>query len=104
MELSLSRCDLLQVASTSRNTLKLLPISKRSTQKVVVGDNAGVVNCFGMKKGEANSSFKTSPLSKEDPQGCSWCFRYCCSRGPREQALSEFAPLQSDEETEPVCR
>ena len=65
MELSLSRCDLLQVASTSRNTLKLLPISKRSTQKVVVGDNAGVVNCFGMKKGEANSSFKTSPLSKE---------------------------------------
>ena len=65
MELSLSRCDLLQVASTSRNTLKLLPISKRSTQKVVVGDNAGVVNCFGMKKGETNSSFKTSPLSKE---------------------------------------
>ena len=40
-------------------------MQKRSTQKVVVGDNAGVVNCFGMKKGEANSSFKTSPLSKE---------------------------------------
>jgi hypothetical protein len=43
MELSLSRVDLLQVGSTGRNNLRLLPLSKRSTQKVVVGDADGHV-------------------------------------------------------------
>jgi Bardet-Biedl syndrome 7 protein len=65
MELSLSRVDLLQVGSTARNNLRLLPLQKRSTQKVVVGDNDGVINCFGMKKGKADSSFKAGPLTKE---------------------------------------
>lgn len=65
MELSLSRVDLLQVGSTARNNLRLLPISKRSTQKVVIGDNDGVVNCFGMKKGKADTTFKVAPLTKE---------------------------------------
>jgi hypothetical protein len=65
MELSLSRVDLLQVGTTSRNTLKLLPLSKRSTQKVVVGDNSGVIHCFGVKKGQASESFVSKPLSKD---------------------------------------
>ena len=65
MELSLSRVDLLQVSSTSRNTLRLLPLSKRSTQKVVVGDNSGCLHCFGVRKGEAAVSFTTNRLSKE---------------------------------------
>ena len=65
MELTLSRVDLLQVSSTSRNTLRLLPLSKRTTQKVVIGDNSGVVHCFGVKKGEASASFESKPLSKD---------------------------------------
>jgi Bardet-Biedl syndrome 7 protein len=65
MELSLSRVDLLQVGSTARNNVRLLPISKKSTQKVVVGDNDGNVTCFGMKKGKADQSFKSGPLTKE---------------------------------------
>lgn len=45
MELSLSRVDLLQVASTSRNNLKLLPLSKRSTQKVPPTPAAPLLSC-----------------------------------------------------------
>lgn len=65
MDLTLSRADYLQVGVTSQKTMKLLPTSRqRATQKVVIGDQDGVVMCFGMKKGEAVSVFKTLPGPK----------------------------------------
>ncbi|XP_078261730.1 BBSome complex member BBS7 isoform X4 [Rhinoraja longicauda] len=57
MELNLNRVDYLQVGVTSQKTMKLLPASgRRTTQKVVIGDQDGVVTCFGIKKGEAVGS------------------------------------------------
>ncbi|XP_053259470.1 Bardet-Biedl syndrome 7 protein isoform X3 [Podarcis raffonei] len=65
MDLGLSRVDYLQVGVTSQKTMKLLPASgRKATQKVVIGDHDGVVTCFGMKKGEAVSVFKTLPGEK----------------------------------------
>ncbi|XP_048189524.1 Bardet-Biedl syndrome 7 protein isoform X2 [Perognathus longimembris pacificus] len=65
MELALNRADYLQVGVTSQKTMKLLPASRhRATQKVVVGDQDGVLLCFGMKRGEAGAVFKTLPGQK----------------------------------------
>ncbi|XP_032873072.1 Bardet-Biedl syndrome 7 protein isoform X1 [Amblyraja radiata] len=65
MELHLNRVDYLQVGVTSQKTMKLLPASgRRITQKVVIGDQDGVVTCFGIKKGEAVPVFKTLPGQK----------------------------------------
>ncbi|MEE6461648.1 hypothetical protein FKM82_001357 [Ascaphus truei] len=65
MELQLNRVDYLQVGVTSQKTMRLLPASgRRATQKVVVGDQDGVVTCFGIKKGEAMAVFKTLPGQK----------------------------------------
>ncbi|XP_060102819.1 Bardet-Biedl syndrome 7 protein [Heteronotia binoei] len=65
MELNLSRVDYLQVGVTSQKTMKLLPTSgRKATQKVVIGDQDGVVTCFGMKKGEPVPVFKTLPGEK----------------------------------------
>lgn len=65
MELHLNRVDYLQVGVTSQKTMKLLPASgRRTTQKVVIGDQDGVVTCFGIKKGEAVPVFKTLPGQK----------------------------------------
>nr|XP_009673127.1 PREDICTED: Bardet-Biedl syndrome 7 protein homolog [Struthio camelus australis] len=45
--------------------MKLLPASgRKATQKVVVGDQDGVITCFGIKKGEAVPVFKTLPGQK----------------------------------------
>lgn len=53
MELSLSKIDLFQVGSTSKNTLKVLPAEDGAKQqKVVVGDETGAVTCIGLKKEE----------------------------------------------------
>ncbi|XP_063776321.1 Bardet-Biedl syndrome 7 protein [Pseudophryne corroboree] len=65
MELQLNRVDYLQVGVTSQKTMRLLPASgRRATQKVVVGDEDGVVTCFGIKKSEAVPVFKTLPGQK----------------------------------------
>ncbi|KAM3672856.1 BBSome complex member BBS7 isoform 2-T2 [Ammospiza maritima maritima] len=65
MEPSLARVDYLQVGVTAQKTMRLLPASgKKATQKVVVGDQDGVVTCFGIKKGEAVPVFKTLPGQK----------------------------------------
>lgn len=65
MELQLNRADYLQVGVTSQKTMKLLPASgRRSTQKVVIGDQDGIVTCFGIKKNEAVPVFKTLPGPK----------------------------------------
>ncbi|XP_015717394.1 Bardet-Biedl syndrome 7 protein [Coturnix japonica] len=65
MELSLSRVDYMQVGVTAQKTMRLLPASgRRATQKVVVGDQDGVITCFGIKKGEPVTVFKTLPGPK----------------------------------------
>ncbi|KAL6479853.1 hypothetical protein MHYP_G00108860 [Metynnis hypsauchen] len=65
MELSLNHVDYLQVGVTSQKTMKLLPaVGRKATQKVAVADHDGVVNCFGMKKGEAVPVFKSLPGQK----------------------------------------
>ncbi|XP_023932485.1 Bardet-Biedl syndrome 7 protein homolog isoform X2 [Lingula anatina] len=66
MELNLSRVDYLQVGITSPKSLKLLPPAgkKDPTQKVVVADHNGVLQCFSLKKGEPNHVFKTLPGNK----------------------------------------
>ena len=64
MELSLSRVDIAQVASTHVNTLKVLPLGKKKLQKVIVGDSEGVIQAINIKKGEAAESFKSAPLPK----------------------------------------
>uniref|UniRef100_A0A8C5LHY1 Bardet-Biedl syndrome 7 n=1 Tax=Leptobrachium leishanense TaxID=445787 RepID=A0A8C5LHY1_9ANUR len=65
MELQLNRADYLQVGVTSQKTMKLLPASgRRATQKVVIGDQDGIVTCFGIKKSEAVPVFKTLPGQK----------------------------------------
>lgn len=65
MEVSLARVDYLQVGVTAQKTMRLLPASgRRATQKVVVGDQDGVITCFGIKKGEPVTVFKTLPGPK----------------------------------------
>ncbi|XP_066089945.1 Bardet-Biedl syndrome 7 protein isoform X1 [Saccopteryx bilineata] len=65
MDLHLNRADYLQVGVTSQKTMKLLPAGKPgAAQKVVIGDHDGVVLCFGMKKGEVVTVFKTLPGQK----------------------------------------
>lgn len=61
MELDLAKQNLAQVGSVShKNTLGLFPLGKKKKQKFVVGDDAGVVSCFEMKKTEAQSVFATA--------------------------------------------
>ncbi|KAJ4462859.1 putative Bardet-Biedl syndrome 7 protein [Paratrimastix pyriformis] len=51
--LDVSRFDFLQVGATNRSCLKVLPLgSKEKQQRVVVGDNSGMLSCFGTKKRE----------------------------------------------------
>ncbi|XP_077135152.1 BBSome complex member BBS7 isoform X1 [Ranitomeya variabilis] len=65
MELQLNLVDYLQVGVTAQKTMRLLPASgRRATQKVVIGDQDGVVTCFGIKKSEAVPVFKTLPGQK----------------------------------------
>lgn len=65
MELNLKHVDYLQVGVTSPKTMKLLPaVGRKATQKVAVADHDGVVNCFGMKKGEAVPVFRSLPGQK----------------------------------------
>jgi len=51
-ELFFNRNEVIQSAPTSRGTLKVLPVGKSKTQKMVLGDHQGVLNCFSYKKGE----------------------------------------------------
>ena len=66
MELSLTRQEILQTSATCRKTMRLLPLGKKKQQKVVVGDDTGVVKCFGMKKDHSiEEVFKTQPGQRE---------------------------------------
>jgi hypothetical protein len=48
---SYNRIDLTKVQSTSRNSMKLFPLGKKSLQKVIIGDDTGTIQSFGIKKG-----------------------------------------------------
>ncbi|CAM9601029.1 unnamed protein product, partial [Chrysoparadoxa australica] len=47
---------------THKHTLVLLPAGKKGRQKIVVGDDSGVIQAFEMKKGEAVPIFKHTDL------------------------------------------
>ncbi|ETW03015.1 hypothetical protein H310_05450 [Aphanomyces invadans] len=63
MSLTLNHAELFKVSAiSSRATLKLLPLSKKKKkQKLVIGDDSGVVSSFQMKKGEPASVYKSTP-------------------------------------------
>ncbi len=92
MELSLHRVDLMQTTTTMPGTMavgtmhsavplscqmagkaslilaachQVLPPGAKKTQKVVVGDTSGVVQCFSVKKGEVSLAFKTLPSNQK---------------------------------------
>lgn len=54
----LSRVDLGKIGSTNTNSLGLFPMSKKSLQRVLVGDDTGKVQCLLVKKGNISSQFK----------------------------------------------
>ena len=59
MSIELSKSDLTQVSPISgRDTLRVLPIGKHKTQRIVVGDSDGQLLCFAWKKGAAKNEFK----------------------------------------------
>ncbi|XP_055938767.1 Bardet-Biedl syndrome 7 protein homolog isoform X3 [Argiope bruennichi] len=65
LEINLNRVDYLQVGVTSPKTTKLLPAQEeKSCQRVAVADHYGVVQCFGTKKNEIQTYFKTLPGPK----------------------------------------
>ena len=49
-----TRLDLLKTSSVSSDCLKLFPVGKKKTQRVVVGDNDGSLQAFSIKKGAVN--------------------------------------------------
>jgi len=65
MEVMLHRIDFLRVQAMAPGTLAVLPQGKKKQQKVVVGDDSGTVTVFYMKKGEAQTEWKTAELGRE---------------------------------------
>jgi Bardet-Biedl syndrome 7 protein len=49
----------------SHGTLCILPVGKKKQQKVVIGDDSGVLTVFYMKKGEVNIEWKSPELGRE---------------------------------------
>lgn len=65
MELELTRVDYALVGITLQNSMKILPAKKaKEQQKVVIGDQDGVIQLFSVKKDEINVHFKTVPSTK----------------------------------------
>ena len=59
MELQLTRSDFGQVGTiSSRDVLRVLPFGRHKRQKIVVGDDDGVITCFAMKRGQASVVYK----------------------------------------------
>ncbi|KAL9651636.1 hypothetical protein ABK040_001581 [Willaertia magna] len=59
-----TRLDLMKTSSVASNCLKIFPLGKRQTQKVVIGDADGVMHTFSIKRGSVNTSFKSLPHIK----------------------------------------
>uniref|UniRef100_A0A7S1W7H6 Bardet-Biedl syndrome 7 protein homolog n=1 Tax=Neobodo designis TaxID=312471 RepID=A0A7S1W7H6_NEODS len=70
LQLRFKRNDITTVATTHRNTLRVLPSSKaKSRQKVAVGDVSGVVTCFGVgKHHELKPEFATTKPNERDSE------------------------------------
>eukprot|EP01116_Phalansterium_solitarium_P024352 TRINITY_DN88_c6_g1_i1.p1 TRINITY_DN88_c6_g1~~TRINITY_DN88_c6_g1_i1.p1 ORF type:complete len:780 (+),score=342.34 TRINITY_DN88_c6_g1_i1:136-2475(+) len=67
-EMHFARNDLIQVGRQARKTLRVLPESgdhKARLQKVVVGDDRGVVSCFGVNKHQVSTAFSTPAHGKQ---------------------------------------
>lgn len=65
MEINLNRVDYTQVGVTSAKSMKLLPTTEeKGCQKVAIADHAGIVQCFGIKRGDVQTLFKTLPGTK----------------------------------------
>ncbi|OWF52937.1 Bardet-Biedl syndrome 7 protein homolog isoform X2 [Mizuhopecten yessoensis] len=64
MELNLTRVDYMQAGATSQKCMCLLPPVLGKSQKVVIGDQEGLFQCIGMKKGEPQHVFKTNVSKK----------------------------------------
>ncbi len=67
----MARCDLLQLNPMSyKGTMQLLPISKNnSRQKIVVGDDTGMLHCYDFKRGEPVVVFEAQ-LFENQPVTC----------------------------------
>uniref|UniRef100_A0A061S2R3 Bardet-Biedl syndrome 7 protein n=1 Tax=Tetraselmis sp. GSL018 TaxID=582737 RepID=A0A061S2R3_9CHLO len=64
MELELKRLDVLYAEQSNPGTLALFEPGKSRQQRVVLGDSKGLVQCFGVRKTEAVSIFKSLPLNQ----------------------------------------
>lgn len=61
---SLDRSVLAQASTAShKNTLGLLPIGKKGKQKFVIGDDAGDIKAYEMKRGEAQQVFAYTDMT-----------------------------------------
>ena len=60
MELALKRQDYFQVNSCShRDTMVILPKSKKGRQYITIGDDSGEINTFDMKRGEKKQKWRS---------------------------------------------
>ncbi|QDZ21231.1 Bardet-Biedl syndrome 7-like protein [Chloropicon primus] len=62
--ITLYRNDIIQSAPAYKGSMKLLPLGKRTRQKVVLGDTDGVIQVFSVKKKETVGVFKSLPLHR----------------------------------------
>lgn len=65
MELQLHRIDFLHAGAMAPGTLCILPVGKKKQQKVVIGDDSGVLTVFYMKRGEVSIEWKSAELGRE---------------------------------------
>lgn len=61
MDLELGRFVLCTVGANNHACMQVLPSSKNKKQKVVIGDNTGVITCVGIRKGNADVQWQTDP-------------------------------------------
>ena len=57
--IDLTYTELMKTGPCSSGCLRVLPLGKSITQKVAVGDQTGVVQCWGLRKMVLDTSFKT---------------------------------------------
>jgi Bardet-Biedl syndrome 7 protein len=63
MSLRFKRNDIHTTTTTQRGCLRVMPMGKKSRQKVVVGDKGGTILCFGVgKHHDVKTEFTTTPV------------------------------------------
>ena len=60
-DLQLTRVDYMQVGVTGPGTLDVIPSASGRGDRVVVGDEEGVITCFSGRKGKTSVAFATAP-------------------------------------------